>query len=48
MNSVIVGENVPVSERQANPMVSTKENKEVFKKCLTFWHEKSLDATVLN
>jgi len=35
------------SERQADPVLITKGNKGILKKCLTFWQEKSLDATVL-
>lgn len=33
-------------KRQADPVVIIKENKEMLKECLTFWQEKSLDATV--
>jgi formate C-acetyltransferase len=33
-------------KRQADPVMITKENKKILKKCLTFWGEKSLDATV--
>jgi len=33
-------------KRQADPVVITKENKKILKKCLTFWQEKSLDATL--
>ena len=33
-------------KRQADPVMITKENKKKLKECLTFWQEKSLDATV--
>jgi pyruvate formate-lyase/glycerol dehydratase family glycyl radical enzyme len=36
------------SKRKADPVVITKENKKVLKKCLSFWQEKSLDASVSN